>query len=110
RFDRLSGRWFVAALSNQPMLAVSSGVVLTPQTTWTFFKMKQDDVAPIGDVGCVADYTRMSVDEHAVYLVFNMYSPGLSAQCPGNATGSTAFVIRKTSVLGAGPLVARAFR
>jgi hypothetical protein len=111
RFDRLSGRWFVVALSNiGVLLAVSNGGVVAPQSSWTFFSFKEDSVPPAGEAGCRGDYTRMSVDALAIYLVFGMYTTDFSARCPGNVTGVTAFVIRKASVLGPGPLVAKAFR
>jgi hypothetical protein len=113
RFDRISGRWFIGAMGaggRQGLLAVSDGSVLTRSSRWTFFGFQQDLVPPAGDPGCAVDYTRMSVDAHAVYFVFGLYNSALTARCPTNPTGSTAFVVRKSSVLGAGPLVATAFR
>jgi hypothetical protein len=61
RFDRLSGRWLVVALSNigstsgGVLVAVSSGGVLTRSSSWTFFKFKEDAVPPAGDAGCRGD-------------------------------------------------------
>jgi hypothetical protein len=113
RFDRLSGRWFIGAMGaggRQVQLAVSDGGVLTRDSRWTFFGFQQDQVPPAGDPSCAVDYTRMSVDAHAVYFVFGILNSTLTARCPSNPTGSTAFVVRKSSVLGAGPLVATAFR
>ena len=111
RFDRLSGRWFVVALSNAGVrIAVSSGAVLTPQSSWTFFSFREDAVPPAGDIGCRGDYTRIGIDAQAVYLAFGMFLQNFSAVCPGNATAATLFVLRKSSLLSGGPLVATAFR
>ena len=101
RYDRLSGRWFVVALTKRVLLAVSNSGVLTPQTGWTFFAFAPDQVPPIGDLGCAPHYPRISTDAHAIYVVAEML-------CPGGQ--QSLFVIRKSSVLGGGPMVVTAFR
>ncbi len=106
RYDRLSGRWFILmsnnAAPNRILLAVSDGGTITAGTVWTFFFFQQDQVTPAGDTGCQADYPTLGIDANALYV-------GANQLCP-NFGGTTAFVIRKSSVLGAGPIVVSAFR
>jgi hypothetical protein len=85
------------------LIAVSSTSVLTPSTTWSFFYFQQDQVEPAGDTGLLADYPTLGIDANALYIGVNLF---------GSRTFSntTAFVVRKSSLLGAGPMVATAFR
>ena len=115
RYDRLSRRWFVTiidvpggagALPNRILLAVSDGPVITPASVWTYFYFQQDLVAPAGDTGKFADYPTLGVDANALYMGANIF--GTRGQ--GAFSDTTAFVIRKSSVLGAGPIVVTAFR
>ncbi|MFN0084250.1 MAG: proprotein convertase P-domain-containing protein [Blastocatellia bacterium] len=108
RYDRLSGRWFViiiniASNNNRVMIAVSNGGQITPATVWSFFFFAQNEVAPGGDNGCFADYPSLGIDAHALYIGVNVF-------CGRSFSNTTAFVIRKSSLLGAGPIVASAFR
>jgi hypothetical protein len=109
RYDRLSGRWFVliinVALSNRVLLAVSDAGIITSDTVWTFFFFQQDAVAPAGDFACLADYPTLGIDAHALYIGVNQFC-GLSL----SYQGTTAFVVRKSSVLDGGPIVVSAFR
>ncbi|HVE46631.1 MAG TPA: Calx-beta domain-containing protein [Acidimicrobiales bacterium] len=110
RFDRLSGRWIVVAIdkkdnSNRVLIAVSNTPVLAPTTVFTFFFLQQDQVAPAGDTGFFADYPSLGVDVNALYIGVNQFSGKT-----GPFAGTTAFVVRKSSVLGSGPVVAKAFR
>jgi hypothetical protein len=112
RYDRLAGRWYVTIIDvpggtgagpNRWMLAVSSGSVLTASTVWTLFYFVNDAVTPLGDTGSFADYPTLGVDANALYVGVNEFAPT-------NYTGTTGFVVRKSSILGAGPIVATAFR
>jgi hypothetical protein len=115
RYDRLTGRWFITiidvpgragALPNRILLAVSSGPVITSSTVWTYFYFQHDLVSPAGDTGKFADYPTLGVDAQALYIGANIF--GTRGQ--GSFSDTTAYVIRKTSVLGAGPIVVTAFR
>ena len=108
RYDRLSQRWFVimintAKTNNRVMLAVSSGSTITNESSFTFFQFQQNTVATAGDTGLFADYPTLGIDVNALYIGCNMF----------NATSfisTTGFVVRKSSILGAGPIIATAFR
>jgi len=107
-YDRLSGRWIVSAVNtvgsnNRVMLAVSDGSTITDSTSFTFFQFSENVPPPAGDTGLFADYPQLGVDKHAVYIGVNDFSGDTFAH-------TTAFVIRKSSVLGAGPIVVTAFR
>jgi hypothetical protein len=113
RYDRQTARWFITmidvpggagALPNRVMIAVSDTSTITGSTVWTFFQFQQDLVTPAGDTGFLADYPTLGIDANALYIGANMFDSS------GNFQNSTAFVVRKTSVLGAGPIVVTAFR
>jgi hypothetical protein len=117
RYDRLSGRWFLiiidvpgraGALVNRVMMAVSDSSVITESTVWTFFQFQQDLVEPRnnGDNGKFADYPTLGIDAHALYIGVNIFG----TRGVGSFANTTAFVVRKSSVLGPGPIVATAFR
>jgi hypothetical protein len=117
RYDRLSGRWFViiidvpgrtGALPNRVMIAVSDSGVITPSSVWTFFQFRQDLVAPRNSVDNdkFADYPTLGIDAHALYIGVNIFATRGS----GSFANSTGFVVRKSSLLGPGPIVATAFR
>jgi hypothetical protein len=115
RYDRLSGRWFIimidvpgqsGALPNRIMLAASDGSIVTANTVWTFFQFQQDLVSQTGDTGKFADYPTLGVDANALYIGVNIFGTRGS----GTFSGTTAFVVRKSSVLGNGPIVVTAFR
>jgi hypothetical protein len=108
RYDRISQRWFVVMIdvlnnSNRILVGVSNGPTITAATVWTFFGFAQDSIAPIGNAGQFADWPTLGVDANALYIGCNMFS--------GNTyVGTSAWVIRKSSVTGGGPLFATAFR
>ena len=113
RYDRLSERWFLSMITlsgtaapNRLLLAVSSGPVIDEATTFTFYFFEPDDFspAPNEDTGAFADFASLGVDANAVYLSANMYRPDFKP------FGPSLFVIRKSSMLAGGPLVATAFR
>ncbi len=108
RYDRLSGRWFIviinaAAANNRIILAVSNSATINSATTWTFYYFQHNQVAPSGDNGCFADYPTFGIDAHALYIGVNQF-------CNRAFSNTTAFVIRKSSVLNGGAIVASAFR
>ena len=117
RYDRLSGRWFVVmidvpqksgAIPNRIMIAVSGAGVITPSTLWTFFQFEQDVPTPTShtDNGKFADYPTLGIDANAVYVGVNIFATrGL-----GSFSSTTAFVIRKSSLLTGGPIVVTPFR
>lgn len=113
RYDRLSGRWFIimidvpgesGALPNRVMIAVSSGGTLTSISNFTFFQFRHDLVSPEGDTGRFADYPTLGIDANALYIGVNVFTPA------GAFSNTTGFVVRKSSVLGGGPIVVTAFR
>jgi hypothetical protein len=120
RYDRLSGRWFVimidvpssspSAIGDKPnriMLAVSdaaSNGTITGSTVWTYYYFQNDLVSPAGNPGGFADYPTLGVDANALYIGTNDFSS------TGSFAGTSAFVVRKSSVTGAGPIVVSAFR
>src|SRR5579859_6091491 len=115
RYDRLSGRWIIimidvpgqtGSLPNRVMLAVSDSGIITAGTVWTYFFFQQDQVSPAGDTGKFADYPTLGVDANALYIGVNIFSTSRS----GSFYNTTGFVVQKSSILGAGPIVATAFR
>jgi hypothetical protein len=117
RYDRLSGRWFIimidvpglaGALPNRILIAVSGSAVITPSTTWTFFQFEHDLVQPQNnsDTGKFADYPTLGVDASALYIGVNVFA----TRGQGSFANTTGFVVRKSSLLGAGPIVVTAFR
>ena len=109
RWDPTSNRWFILCINvnfadNRILLAVSNGATITNSSSFTFFFMQQENVAPAGNANQLADYPSLGVDRHAVYTGANCFI--------NNTTygGASAWVIQKSSVLGAGPIVASAFR
>jgi hypothetical protein len=108
RYDRLSQRWImviinVANTDNRILIATSNTQNITPATVWTYYFFQNSTVAPAGDAGCLADYPTLGVDANALYIGVNNF-------CPNTFGGTTAFVVRKSSVMSGGPIVATAFR
>ena len=118
RYDRLSGRWFMTIIDvpskdaigdipNRYLIAVSdaaSNGTISNSTVWTFFFVQQNTVGG-GDSNEFLDYPSLGIDANALYMGGNMFDATTSA-----FNGCTAFVIRKSSVLSGGPVVATAFR
>lgn len=107
RYDRLSGRWFAlivnfAPTNNLIMLAVSSGPTITAASSFTFFSFPID-IGGSGEGSNFCDYPGFGVDANAVYVGCNMFNGS------GSFQHTTAYVIRKSSVLGAGPIVVTPF-
>jgi hypothetical protein len=120
RYDRLSGRWFLSIIDvpctdvqcigtvpNRWLLAVSdaaSAGTITGSTVWTFFFVQQDKVGG-ANTGEFLDYPSLGVDANALYIGGNMFPAA-----GGNLEDCSVFVIRKSSILGSGPIVVTAFR
>ena len=115
RYDRLSGRWFIniidvpgetGSLPNHVLIAVSDSSTITANSTWTFFSFQQDQVSPTGDTGKFADYDTLGIDANALYIGVNIFG----TRGVGSFSSTTVFVVRKSSVLGSGPIIVTAFR
>src|SRR5258706_10196916 len=115
RYDRLSGRWFITiidvpgrlgSLPNRILIAVSDGSTITAATVWSYFFFRHDIVSPAGDSGNFADYPTLGVDANALYIGVNVFR----SRGQGTFSSTTGFVIRKSSILGPGPIVVTAFR
>ncbi|GMU33795.1 MAG: hypothetical protein HS101_06445 [Planctomycetia bacterium] len=108
RYDRLTNRWFVIAITgstpNRIVIAVSNTSIITTLSSFTFYFFQQDLVGatPNADTGAFADYPSLGVDNNALYIGANMFAPGFA--------GTSAWVVRKSSVLSGGPIVVSAFR
>ncbi|MFN0244393.1 MAG: hypothetical protein ACKVWV_16010 [Planctomycetota bacterium] len=110
RYDKTSGRWFVATVDvgtipspNKLLIAVSSGATITDSSSFTFYSFQQDLVAPIGDVGSWASNPKLAVDAHALYL-------GALIVSGSTYVGTSAWIVRKSSILSGGPIVVTAVR
>ena len=101
RFDRLSGRWFITmatdAVPGRVVIASSSNATITSATVWTFSSF--DDTFLTSD--CTTDAPSLGVDASALYIGANQFCTAGTA-----FRGSSAWVVRKSSVLdGATPVV-----
>jgi hypothetical protein len=113
RYDRFTGRWFLAIIdvpctnatctttaANRLLLAVSdaaSNGTISGSTVWTFFQFQ-------GSPGTdFLDYPSLGVDVNALYIGGNMFSSA------GSFLGTNGYVVQKSSVLGAGPIVVTMF-
>ncbi len=108
-YDRLSHRWIVSAINtessnNRIMLAVSNGPTITPTDSFTYYFFNEASPPPTGPAR-FADYPQLGVDANAIYIGVNEF-----ASSSGSFTGTSAYVIRKSSVINGGPIVVTAFR
>ncbi|HEY6653893.1 MAG TPA: Ig-like domain-containing protein [Solirubrobacterales bacterium] len=109
-YDRLSQRWIVSGINtedsnNRIMLAVSDGPTITSASDFTFFAFNQAAPPPSASPR-FADYPQLGVDENAIYIGVNEFAAPPST----GFAGTSVYVIRKSSVMGAGPIVVTAFR
>jgi len=108
RYDRLAQRWIIVmidvpdggASENRVMVARSDGPAITPATVWTYFFFVSDAGGP-DDL--FADYPTLGVDANALYIGANMFS------FADSLVKTNMYVVRKSSILGAGPLVVTRF-
>ena len=120
RYDRLTNRWILTIidtpgtsagtlgnLPNRILIAVSDAASagnISGGTVWTFFFVQQNTVGG-GDTGEFLGNPSLGVDNNALYIGGDM-----STASTGALTTTSAFVIRKSSILGGGPVVVTAFR
>jgi hypothetical protein len=111
RYDRLSQRWFIVAIDlraapNRCVIAVSSGPTIVNSASFTFFFFVFDALAPVpaAFIGGFYDYPSLGVDANALYLGGRMFNAAGTAY-----VGASIFVVRKSSILGAGPMVVTGF-
>lgn len=113
RYDRFTARWILtiidvpctnatcaATAANRVLVAVSdaaSSGTISAGTVWTFFQFQADP----GTNFC--DYPSLGVDINALYIGCNMFSNA------GSFIGTNGYVVRKSSVLGAGPITVTLF-
>lgn len=108
RYDRLSGRWILLTISiaeatnNRVVLAVSSGSTIVSSASFTFYFFNVGTAAPT-DATSFCDYPGLGIDNNAIYTGCNMFSSA------GSFRWTSAFVIRKSSVLSGGPIVVTGF-
>jgi VCBS repeat-containing protein len=116
RYDRLSGKWYIVIIdvphssvspfttvANRFLLAVSDGPTITASTVWSKF-FWDEDLAGRTDAQ-FADYPTLGIDQNALYIGANMF--GSSGN--GAFSGTRAYVVQKSSVQGAGPIVVTKF-
>lgn len=106
-YDFTSKRWFISSITNsfsnnRVLVAVSSGSVLTPQTTFHVLYFQQNKVGPSPNIddGLFADYETLGVDANAVYIGCNMFNSTLH---------TSVFVLKKSDLIN-GTITATAFR
>lgn len=120
RYDRLTKRWIlliidvpssssssIGDMPNRVLIAVSdaaSAGVITANTVWSFYPIQQNTVGG-ANTGEFLDYPSLGVDNNALYIGGNMFGA-----TSGNFTGTSALVVRKSSILNGGPIVVTAFR
>lgn len=112
RYDKFTQKWFLIAIdvpqggsvANRIVIAVSDGPTISSSTSWSFFQFQQDQVGatPNADTGIFADYPTLGIDKHALYIGCNMFGASF--------TGTTGFVVRKSSLTAGGSPVVTAFR
>ncbi len=109
RYDRLSGRWFITmidvnGINNRILIAVSSGSTIASASSFSFFDIPSDSTAPTRVTSDFADYDTLGIDANALYIGTNVFSG------TGGFKGTDGYVVRKSSVLGGGPIVVTVFR
>jgi hypothetical protein len=107
RYDRLTQRWFVVAINttatnNRIMIAVSSGPTIVNTTSFTFFFAQHNLIPPAGDANKFLDYPTLGVDANALYIG--------GVRFTATFDGTPVYVVQKSSILAAGPMVINAFR
>ncbi len=109
RFDRLSGRGVLTAMdlpcgttcptANRILIDVSdaaSAGAISPSTVWTFFNFREN-------AANFVDMPSLSVDAKALHISGNVFTPSSAF------AGVSGFVVRKSSILGAGAIVVTTF-
>ena len=111
RFDRLTQRWFIVAIdvkatSNHCVIAVSSSATVSSIASFTFFSFTFDALPPVPALiaGGFFDYPTLGIDANALYIGGSIFNAAGTS-----FLGTSLFVVRKSSILGAGPIVTTAF-
>jgi hypothetical protein len=109
-YDRLSERWIVSAIDtqntdNQVMIAVSDGPTITDESSFDLFAFDESDPISPSAPDRFADYPQLGVDENAIYVGVNEFTSSV-----GSFAGTNLYVIRKSSVIGGGPIFTTGFR
>jgi hypothetical protein len=106
RYDRLSQRWFViiidvpgqtGSLINRVLIGVSNTSTITASSNFIFFFFN-------GEPSGFLDYPTLGIDANALYIGGNIFN------LTGSFHNTSCYVVRKSSITGAGPLVFTAFR
>ena len=105
RYDRGTRRWFLVIIdvpnggtaTNRIVIAVSDTPVISAATTWTYFFIPT--VAPTDFI----DYPTLGIDSNALYIGGNIFTT------TGGFSNTDVWVVRKSSILGTGPIVSTAF-
>ncbi|MDZ4806398.1 MAG: Calx-beta domain-containing protein [Candidatus Eisenbacteria bacterium] len=112
RYDRLTGRWFLVIINvstpNRILLAVSdaaSSGTISGGTVFTFFFIDISATPPAISNTCLADYPTLGLDNNALYIGTNNFCGS-----PQTFNSTDGYVVRKSSILGAGPIVLTVFR
>jgi hypothetical protein len=113
RYDRATQRWFIIIINvstpNRILIGVSdatSNGIISGSTVWTYFFIPIDSINPPISNTCLADYPTLGIDVNALYIGTNNFCGS-----PSQSFNSTdGYVIRKSSILGAGPIVVTVFR
>ena len=100
RYDRGTKRWFIVMIdvpnngssyfANRVMIAVSDTPIVSAGTVWTYFFFN-----PTANF---VDYPTLGVDNNALYIGANIFNLAGTAY-----VNADAYVVRKSSILGAGP-------
>jgi hypothetical protein len=112
RYDRFTARWVLmmtdvpctsalctTTAPNRVLIAVSdaaSAGVISASTVWTFFQFQSDPAN-------FCERPSLGVDVNALYIGCNMFSS------TGNFVNTNAYVVQKSSILGAGPATVTLF-
>jgi hypothetical protein len=106
RYDRISGRWFVAYITigipNRVVLAVSSSATITAGTTWTYWFIANTVTNGSGQP-CLADYETLGIDAHALYIGVNQFCG--SSLLAASFFNTSAFIVNKASLFGSAATV-----
>ena len=106
RYDRLSKKWIfiiidvpggAGSIANNVLIGVSADSIITASTVMHFFKYAYTGTNFI-------DYPTLGIDANALYIGGNYFS--LSA---GTYNGGFALVVKKSSIMSTGPIVATQF-
>jgi hypothetical protein len=118
RYDSFTDRYYYTILNfdsngnaypNGFSIAVSDSGQITNATTWTVVNVFNTSVLP-NEIGCggdqnqFLDYGVMAIDQHALYISFNLFFEGTEL-----FTSNSILVIQKESLLQDGPAFISAF-